>query len=156
MEIRGDINALIGYLKAEESLEVIKDALVKWKNSGLEDSWNRGWQARHKMQVGLNNCKRLRIKNSILDCETDGEEKIIQLKKFIEFYYGVRDELISYARLPENDEEWEDCISDDIKINIIIDVMAIIDNRLGNIRPDRRILFSKDEDETIKTGTQQV
>jgi hypothetical protein len=149
MEIRGDIDALINHLKVEDDIIVIKNALALWKNKDVETAWNKGWQARHKMQVGLNKCKNLRIKNSILDCELDeNEEKIIHLKKFIEFYYGVRDELISYARLPEDDEELDLYEPGDSKSSIIIDVMAIIDNRLGNIKPDRRILFSKDAEET--------
>lgn len=136
MEIRGNIDALIEYLKAEDDRVIIKDALHTWRNSNHEQIWAMGWDVANKMHLGINKTKKNKIKNTILDCENgENGEIVISLKKFNNFYYAVKDNLTEMYKH-----------GDKAHRNAVVDTMAVIDNMLGDIRPDRRILFSKDKE----------
>lgn len=131
MEIRGNVDALIEYLKAEEDREVIRISLLTWRNTDHERVWQKGWDTANNFHISLARSKKNKIKNSILECD----DQTISLKEFNKFYYGVKDEITEMYR--HGDKAHRDAA---------VDVQTTMDNRLGDIRPDRRILFSKDKE----------
>jgi translation initiation factor 2B subunit (eIF-2B alpha/beta/delta family) len=130
MEINCD--ALLVHFKVEPSTaEIAKRCIVEWGKALFGEGYEKGWEARNKVQQSMNLCQRTRIKNTILDADQD---RMVSEREVIRFALGMIDELKAMAK-SGNRETRSACIS----------IESCIDNHFGNIRLDHRSLFAKDE-----------
>lgn len=96
--------------------------------SGIESEGRRS----REFLAKINACKNKRIKNYILNWDEDNGA--ITLKEFTTFITAVDDVL--REMIDHGDEQHCSAASD---------VSGVIWNRIGDIKIDRRLLFSKDE-----------
>jgi len=127
-----NIDVLVKYLASCTDENEIKSLVVDYGNvrcaAGIE---SEGKNSRDFLRK-INFCKNKRIKNFILDWDEDNGA--VTLKEFTTFITAVDDVL---REMIENGDEAHCAAASDVS--------GVVWNRIGDIKIDRRLLFSKDE-----------
>lgn len=111
--------------------ETAKQLIQEYGNVRCEHAIEKAWYKAMNVWKALGKCRQKRMRDEILNF--DDINGVITLKEFIKWYAGVEDELGFFMR-NGGDRYREVCSS----------VLSTMSNRLGDIRIDRRILFSND------------
>lgn len=133
MEI-SNIDVLVKYLASCTDESLIRSLITAYGNirhaAGIEYEGRKS----REFLAKINACKNKRIKNYILNWDEDNGA--VTLKELTKYITGIDDELHEMMRH-----------GDAAHCNAATDVSGIIWNRIGNIKIDRRLLFTKDEDD---------
>lgn len=126
------IDVLVKYLASCTDENEIRSLVVAYGDvrcaAGIESEGKRSREFLHRVNVSKNK----RIKNFILDWDEDNGA--VTLKEFTTFITAVDDvlkEMIDHG--------------DEAHCAAASDVSGVVWNRIGDIKIDRRLLFSKDE-----------
>ena len=117
-----------------QNRDIIKQALIGYINHRVGKAIEDAWDKSAEVLRATNLCRQKRIRNSILNYNENGQ---ISVREFTKYFIGVVDELRQFAHhgTPEHRKA-------------AIDVVSTMYTLLGDVKIDKRTLFTKDVDET--------
>ena len=128
-----DIETLVSYIFACDDKEEIKNLILAYGNSRHASGIESAGQKARDFYAKINALRGKRIKNSILNWDEDNGT--ITLKELTKFIVGIDDQL--RVMVGHGDKAHADAASD---------ISCILYDRIGDLKIDRRLLFSNDED----------
>lgn len=128
-----DFNTLVVYLTACTDQEQVRDLVLSYGNARHKAGIESAGQKARDFLSKINAIRGKRMKNSILNW--DEENGIISLKEFTKYITGVEDELKEMVKH-----------GDLAHANAATDISSIMWNKVGDLKVDRRLLFSNDDE----------
>ena len=129
MEIQS-LDLIVEHLYSVNDKETAKGLIKKYGDVRCEGAIQRAWDKATRVRNITSALNRKRIKNEVVSY--DEENGCITLTEFVKFYVGLEDELRMYI-----------AHCDKAHATAAMDILNTMSNRLGDIKPDRRILFPK-------------
>lgn len=125
-----NFDSIVSMLTQETKPETVASLLTQYGNLREAQGIEKGWQHCTDKFKRLDMVRKNRIKNHIL--EYDEENGCIKLIEFMRFFSAIIDELKVTAKY------------DSVNSEYAANLEALMWNKIGDLKTDRRILFNKD------------